>query len=386
MKTWSQYISAAGFLLIMILAMSARVHAQNNFALTWYLMKDDNTFRSRNLYDEWINTFSVYAGKSFSNTSSSLRAYYNGDFSKYSNYEDRQNNSHQLGVALNHSLGSGMTGMLGLFGRTRRNQAQYMYYNTDAYNLYANVRYEPDLSKIYTAGISYKRNNFTEFSEIDNIEYKFFGRYQRFLQNRISLSGEVGLGIKNYVNQTVQNYFGDSIFGSFNQRYAEEQVSAMLLSGNFNIGKSLTERTGINLGFGGKRYIGDPIEAISGDVYYYTENDLYDDPYGYEDLYVSMALTRQFGVGFQMKLGADFQDKNYRGTPAFNDIGELMDVHRQDQRLNYYFIVTKKFITGLKFPGAIDGFFRFNIRHNTSNDPYYEYQDHLGMLGITLSR
>lgn len=386
MHTLIQRIVLIPLFLVLILPAAHPLRGQTNFAATWFLFKDDNAFKSRVPYDEWINTFSLYAGQTFSRESAMFRVYYNGDFSKYSNYTDRQNNSHQLGIALNYSLKSTTSAMMGAYGMLRRNESQYIYYNVNRYMFYGNLRYEPDISKVFTAGILYGKNDFREFREINNIEYKIFARYQQFFRNRMSFSGEIGMGVKNYVNQSRQVFFGQAPFRPLRQQYVEEEVSATMLSLGLNIARSLTNKTGLSINFGGQRYAGDPIETYSDQVYYYTENDLYDDPYGYENNYVSLALTRQFGVGFQGKLGVEYQDKDYRGTEALTMDGNLQGTHRQDERRDYFLIITKTFQTGWRFPTAVDAFFRFNIRNNSSNDPYYHYQDHLGILGITISK
>ena len=376
-----------GLIILLLFLFRVPLHAQTDFSLTYYLIRDDNSFNNRNVYDELINTFSLYAGRTFSGKSSLLRLYYTGDYSKYTNYKDRQNSSHRIGFAVNPFIGENKSFNLGGSAGIRRNKGNYIYYNADTYNFYANFRYEAELTKIYTFGLNLEKDKFKVFSYIDNLEYRFWSRYQQFFQNRLSLMGEIGLGVKDYFNQKRTSFFGFTPgLQEPNARYIEEPVNAILFSSIVNIGKSLTTKTGINLRLGGQWYISDPIETFVDGVYYYTENDLYDDPYGYENLSASINLTRLFAVGFQGKIGVEYQKKDYRGTPALTIDGELSGDYRKDTRADYHFLITKTFNTGWKFPGAIDGFFRFLIRDNSSNDPYYDYFDHLGLVGITLKR
>lgn len=372
------------FILICLFITEALPAEPVNFAFTWFLIKDDNAFRSRNPYDELVNTYALYAGKTLGTSASSFRIYYNGDLSRYSSYEDRQHNSHQLGLAYKKMITQDLTGTMGLSGRLRRNESKYIYYNVDTYSLYGNLQFEPDLANIYTFGLTYEKNNFREFNNIDNNEYSLFARYQHFFQNKISLTGEFSLGVKNYINQYQINYYGATPFFRFNQRYTEEAVKATLLSGSFNIGRSLTMNTGINAELGIQRYLGDPIEVIAGDIYYYTENDLYDDRFGFENERAALILTRQFGIGFQAKAGVSHQNKRYEGTPAFTAGGELSGSYRNDRQTDYFFLITKSFDTGIKFPNTISAFCKINFRNNPSNDPYYHYNDQLGIIGLTI--
>lgn len=360
--------------------------AQTNFALTYYLVRDDNAFRNRNIYDEWINTVSVYLGQNFSKTSSNFNIYYNGDLSTFTNNQDRQNNSHMIGFAPSWMFDNNKVVNFGAYARVRRNHSQYMYYNLDTYNFYGNFRYEPALTKNFTMGFALTRNNFLDFSEINNTEYRLYTRYQQFFEHRISLTGDINLGSKDYVNQKKLNFFGFLPGRMLFPRTTEEPIRATLVSGSLNLGKSLTDKTGMNVSAGGQWYISKPIQALTDQTYYYTENDLYDDPYAYENQSVSLNFTRQFAVGFQGKIGAEYQNKNYRGTPAFTINGDDSGKFRKDNRTDYYMLVTKTFQTGWRFPGTVEGFCRFLIRSNGSNDPYYHYKDHLGIIGITIGK
>lgn len=373
------------YILLLIILLYLPSYAQMDLSVTYYLIKDNNSFRNRSLYDEWINTFSFYAGRTFKGDASMLRMYYTGDYSTFSNYTDRQNGSHKLGFALTPIMDNKKILTLGSSAQLRRNKGDYIYYNKDEYVFYALFRYEPRLTDSYTFGLNIEKNKFREFTAIDNLEYRFWGRYQKFFKSRLSLSGEVGFGVKDYVNQSKPEFFGYSpgMMG-MEPRFVEESVLARLFSASFNIGKSITSRTGMNIRCGGQWYIGDPIEAYEEGIYYYTENDLYDDPYSYENKYAGINLTRLMGLGFQGKIGAEYHHKDYRGTPALDMDGNMVGDFRKDERINYSFMLTKTLYTGWKLPNTIDLFGRFLIRSNASNDPYYDYSDNIGMVGISI--
>ncbi|MFC1728925.1 hypothetical protein ACFL6I_01195 [candidate division KSB1 bacterium] len=364
---------------------SGESSAQTNYSFSSYLIRDDNSFKSRTEYSELIHTASLSIMRTFSAAGATLQTYYGADLSSFNRYSDQQNYSHLFGIIGRYHSGNFNTDF-GISYRLRRNDAQYIYYNTNSFSLFTIMNFEPDLQKIYSFGINYSRGQFKEFEDLNNVTYRLFGKFQRFFQNRSSISGELGLGVKNYVNQTVLNYFGNQGTFMIMPRFKEEPVDVVQLSVSANMGKSLTDNTGINITSGATRFVGEAIEAFSNGVYYYTENDLYDDPYSYEDGYATLNLTRQFGVGFQGKIGAEYHDKDYAGTPALTLEGELAGVNRKDTRVEYYFNISKNFPTAWSFPGSINVFFRFLMRQNTSNDPYFDFDDHLGILGFTLSK
>lgn len=372
---------------VMFLLTISPLFAQTDIGLTWYLIRDDNAFKNRTLNDDWINTVALYTGHSFSRWESTFRVYYSGDYATFSHYTDRQNNSHRAGIAVQKRLYELMTLNAGTYARIRRHKDEYNYYNADTYYAYTNLRIDPDLLKSLTGGFTYQRTYFKNFSDIDSREYQFFGKYQQFFQNRMSLTGELTFGSKNYVNQSLLQFFGFTPGTRFNApRYMEEPVIATMFSGAVNVGKSLTNKTGVNLTGGGQWYIGDPIQVFDDGVYYYTENDLYDDPYGYENWFAALTLTRQFGIGFQGKIGAEYQEKDYTGTPALDYDGNLLNTFRKDTRKEYFLLINKDFETSWKYPGKIGVFFRLLIRDNQSNDPYYDYTDHLSLVGFSISK
>lgn len=372
-------------LILLIVSFSDVIYAQTGISFSWYLIRDDNAFKSRSEYEELINTVSLILSRTHSSETMALQAFYGADISTFNKYTDQRNHTHQFGV-LSRFLSGNFNTDIAFYAQLRRNDAEYIYYNTDMYSFYIKVQYEPDINVIYSFGLNFLKNKFNEFSDLDNTAYRFYGKFQRFFQSRLSVSGELGLGVKNYVNQSVYSFFGTS--GGFLRfpRYTEEPLNAMQLSADINIGKSITDRTGINMGFGGTRYIGDPIEAYLEGIYYYTENDLYDDPYSYKNKYVSAYLTRQFAVGFQGKIGTVYKDKDYSGTPALTDTGELMNENRADARIEYLFLLSKKFNLQWHIPFALDVNFRFLVRQNSSNDPYFDFTDHLGVFGVTFSK
>jgi hypothetical protein len=228
------------------------------------------------------------------------------------------------------------------------------------------------------------RDAYKEFSDLDNFSYRFYAKYQRFFQNRFGLTGEIGLGIKDYMNQSVLEYFGQSIDTSAPVRYREKPVKAVMLSTSVAVTKSLATFTGVRFEIGGQWFIGDPIVSYTDGIYYYTENDLYDDPYSYQGPYLFLQLTQQFDIDFMAKIGVKVQRKGYLGTPALDAFGKIMGPNRDDGRTEYSFLISKKFLMNWPAPFGIDLFFSYMYRNNSSNDPYYSFKDHIGLLGFSV--
>ena len=358
--------------------------AQTNLSFTTFLIRDDNAFKSRQAYDEWINNSIFQIGHQLSNDKSRLQGYYSADLYSYASNTDLNSYSHKLTVAAATDVDD-YTFSLSAHANLRNYREQFIYYNVDRYNMEANLQYNPSLRQFYYAGFRLNRDEYTEFEDLDNVNYELYGKFQRFFQSRLSLTGNVSFGVKNYINQTVLEYYGIATLRSPFLRFREKPVKAGLLSASVNVGKSLMKSLGLSVALGGQWFIGDPITAYSQGIYYYTENDLYDDPYSYQGLFATLQLTKQFGIGFQAKAGIKFQNKDYAGTPALDDQGDLLGETRHDKRNEYFFYVTKKFLTGISFPSSVDLFLNLMYRKNPSNDPYYDFKDHIGLLGFSVN-
>jgi hypothetical protein len=372
-------------ILIFISLMCATLHlyAQTNLNFTTYLIRDNNVFKIRETYEEWVNKSSCYIGHRFAAENFYLQAYYNADILVYANNVDLNNYANKFGIRSSfyndeYSL------YLNIFAKLHRYNEQFIYYSEDEYNANVNLQYSPNLKNFYSLEFTINQEKYKEFGDLDNLSYRFYIEYQHFFQRKLSLSCNASLGTKNYVNQSVIQYFGMGIDRIF-PRYREDPVKAAIFSASGNIGKSITSHLGLSVGFGGQWFIGDPIMSYLDGIYYYTENDLYDDPYSYQDRYMTFQLTRQFAVGFQGKFGLKYQIKDYAGTPALDEFGNLTGEMRQDIRSEYFLTISKNFKTSWKFPKSIGLFFNFMYRKNPSNDPYYEFNDHIGLAGISVS-
>ncbi len=361
---------------------------QTSIFFSSYLVKDDNIYKVQDEYQEWINTSTLYLGQTFPIGLFKVQGFYSADVSLFGNNNDQNNFSQQFGAVASWNKDSYAFDAK-VYAHFRRNDAQYIYYNTNVYNFSTRFRYTPALTKSYTFGLIASQDQYREFEDINNFTYRFYGKYQQFFQSKMSISGEMGIGVKNYTNQSIINYFGTTGFGPRGGlRFSEEPVKSTLFSISGNIAKSITAKTGVNLGLGGQWFIGDPIQAYSESdgIYYFTENDLYDDPYSYQGPYVSLNLTRQFAIGFKGRIGAKFQQKYYSGTPALDENGDLTGETREDTRHQYSLMVSKNFNTGWSFPRSITLDFNFMIRNNPSNDPYYDFNDTLGLIGFSISK
>lgn len=377
-----EYNRALSFFSVLVLATGC-LSAQTDVSFTSYLIRDGNTFKSRLARDEWITNPNLRVTHRLGNENYRLQGFYTGDFLLYATNNELNNHTHTFGVTGSY-YDDLSTLSITASARLLNFRESFAYYSANRYSLSGSYEYVPTLEELYMLGVAVTNDDYREFDELDNASYRIYGRVQRFFQSKLSITGELGLGVKDYTNQSVINYYGSGIGWGNAARFNEVPVSAALFSASVNVGKSITSHTGISAGIGGQWFIGDPIVAYSSGIYYYTENDLYDDPYSYQGPYATLQLTEQISVGFQAKLGLKIHKKRYSGTPALNDVGQLTGAQREDTRSEYSFMISKKFRATWPISLGIDVFFGYVYRSNPSNDPYYEFKDHIGLIGFTV--
>ena len=84
--------------LLLGLVLASGVQAQPRFSLTGYVIRDDNAFRSNSQTNDWINIFAFSGSQTWGQETWAFRLSYNGDYSRFAEYSERQNTSHQFGL------------------------------------------------------------------------------------------------------------------------------------------------------------------------------------------------------------------------------------------------------------------------------------------------
>lgn len=365
---------------VLILLFTTPIFAQPTMSITSYLVRDNNVFEGRDSYNMWMNHSALQLGYRWIMDGIRIRGSYTLDVNQYPDQTWFNSYSHLIALNTSYDFEDNVIQINGS-ARIREYDETLNYYNVNQYELTAQIQNSPSLQKLSSVGLVVQRETYSEYSDLDNLTYQLFGKYQYFFQSGLSLTANAQVGVKNYLNQTMLVDYGS---GTDSERTREDAVKAAQVASSIRIAKSITNKMGLSFEAGGQWFLGDPIEAYTGGVYYFTENDLYDDLYAYQGIYASLQLTRQFAIGFQAKLGARAQSKDYAGTPALDDEGLLLGETRKDTRREYYIATSKRIGTGWKVLSYVDVFANFMYRQNPSNDPYYDFDDQIGVIGLSL--
>lgn len=365
---------------------------------------DDNAFRNFQSLSDYATQFSAYFARDISNERWQWRLFYRGSYNLFAEYDDRNNHYHQLGAAWSGILNEKNDAFnLGVNGKLRANRDAYDYYNFKEAVGYGNLKINLGSSSRTNFGYRLRGRWYSNLSELSYAEHYLFARYTHFFETRTTLIVEGNYGRKIYHDQILENtisqpddghygdhrggrgHFGTGSMTGENSPIAEKHNVTQLVA-QLRVAQSLANSTGLSMDIRIRRNPGDGVRYLAGQVSgYTTEDELFDDRYGYESEEVATTLTQLLPWKMTLKSGLEFQWKDYVNRPALDLNGEVLSSGdlRNDRQVLGWLSLSKSFsVLGGK---SVDLFAEFYWIDNQSNDLYYDYQVNLISFGITTS-
>ena len=388
---------------------SVSVQAQWTKSFSVSTSYDNNAFRNYAGLSDNISQFSGYFAKDFSSEKWQSRLYYRGSYSLFAQYDARNYHYHQLGGAFSRVLSDGGNTLnLGINSSLRVNGTIYDYYNFQDASVYGNVKIVINSASNANLGYRLHGRRYSNLPDLNYSEHYFFARYIGFFQTRTTLMVESNYGLKIYQShitgtQPVQEdgqgfegygthrggmgHFGNT--GSMGDNSHMSEIESNNTNpgvgqwiGQFRLAQSLTNATGLRVEFTLRRNPGGEIRYLAGQVSgYISEDELFDDHYGYESEELGTTLTQIFSGKVTLKASIDTRWKDYVKRNALDLNGD--PVHdqslRKDREVQFWFSLGKSF----SMPGgkSISLMGEFYWIDNRSNDLYYNYQVSLISLG-----
>lgn len=385
--------------LLMALVLSSAGLAQTTKNVTVEMSYDDNSFRNYRGLSDYVTQLSLYLARDYGKDLRGARLFYDGNFNLFAEYSDRFSHYHKIGLAASRSIGEkGNALNLGGNVAIRRYDSVYDYTNYVQASGYLNYKFRPEESIVTRLGYLIKYRDYENLPEFSHYEHQLFGRFSWFLPSNTSLILYGRYGLKDYQSQTIATVVADSL-GSNSERgrghgrggtsvvYSEVQTpSTSQFIGSVKVGQSVTPSTGLSVQYLRRINLTNPARysTIAGEVWTYnTEDDLFDDPYGYEGHEISTALTQMLPWQMIVKLGYDRYIKKY-SYEAFDLEGLSLAEDRDDTRDLIWFSISKRFSQ----QGAFRNFqiyLDFYYLSNDSNDPYFNYDNNVFTFGSGFS-
>lgn len=389
-------------MLILGILLTTSGFGQTTKSVTVQMAYDDNAFHNYQAVTDYITQLNIYLAKDFRKTDWSTRFYYTGNLNFFTEYTDRFSQYHKFGMASSKALGeSGAVLNLGGNVAVNRYKELYDYTNYVQSSGYINAKIRPAQSVAFQVGYIVKYRDYENLSEFTHFEHRLYGRASFFLPTKTSVILYSRYGLKDYKSQTMTTVITDTLNTSSGMGrgpgsstsatviYSDVQTpSTSQFIGSIKVGQSLTAKTGLSVEClrrisltNSARY-----SSATGEVWTYnTEDELYDDPYGYEGHAISTSLTQMLPWRTTVKMGYNYLIKDY-AVQAFDLEGESFaaPVNREDTRSYLWLSIDKKFLRKSAFRN-VRFFMDFYYMKNDSNDPYYNYDNSVFTFGSGFS-
>jgi hypothetical protein len=141
------------------------------------------------------------------------------------------------------------------------------------------------------------------------------------------------------------------------------------------IGQGLGENTGVSLTGGYQINLQKEVRYLGSDYGVVSDDEIFDDHYGYEGPQASLMLTQMLPWEMQARLTGSWQRRTYASQSAYDALGTLVAADRLDTRM----ALNVQLHIPIDWLGCTVGLAYDYIR-NTSNDTFFTY----GNNAITL--
>lgn len=354
--------------------LSTEAGAQFRFGGQMAAMYDDNVNNNYLQISDQITQFALQAAHDWRSEVRSTQVFYTGSLNYFDNLNERTFHYHSLGLVHSRFLGQGQATTLsaGATYNLRRNRVAYAFYDHRQFSAYANVKHH--LTEYWLGRLSYSLRyfNFAELPEFNYVEHYAFAQLTATLTTKTTIIVEADLGSKIYTTTSVDELTSmRGHYGHGGSRHMSSQPQVTQFIGIARIGQNLVDGTGLSVTAQYQISLKKDGRYLSYDDGVISDDELFDDHYGYEGPQVSVMLTQLLPAGMVAKITCSTQERSFSARPAYDLAGIQVAAERRDSRTQ----LSAQFVKPFKPLGFSLGLVYDYIR-NTSNDIYYSFANH----------
>lgn len=358
---------------------------------------DDNAFRNYRSLSDYITQLNLYLARDVQKPHWTARIYYDGRFDIFAENSDRFSHYHKMGLLVTRGFADSELNAGG-YVALNRNLELYNYTNYFQLSGFANYKVKPGESIIAQLGYIGKYRNYENLPAFNHFEHQVFGRLSWFLPTKTSMIFYARFGLKDYAQQTVSTIVPDSSGerghgpgrpggGSVVVDEYETPTASQFIA-SVKLGQSITSTTGVSFEYLRRSKLDDSGRSaynFDGVWSYSSEDELYDDPYGYESHELSAGITQMLPRQTIVKAGYDYYRKNYSAA-ALDLTGQTLlgEPLRSYTRRLVWVQLSKRFAQKSRWRN-VD--FSLGVYHliNHSNDLYFDYTATAVTFGAAVS-
>jgi len=370
-------------LTILLLLWTSGGAAQWSGGIQVATLLDDNAFNNYLQIDDRLTEVSLQGAYDWETETSNLQLFYTATLDYFALLPSRSFQVHSSGLVFSHTADEDEQTLVNVGGTftLRDNRDDFTIYDHSQVSLYGNLRsYFSDVLRV-SAGYTFRSVWFSEWSELNYLEHTLFIQPAISLPTRTTFILQADLGFKGYTTPNPNDSGSDGPARRMGRSGTEVATPGVTqLSGSLRIGQGLAERTGLSLTASYQVSLAKESRYLSFEDGLLTDDEIFDDHYGYDGPLVSLMLTQILPADFRVRASGSLQERRYSNRPAFDLLGQPVASQRIDTRSVLSFSLEKSFPAfGLQASLAYDHII------NSSNDEFYTYRNHAISLTLSLS-
>ncbi|GEM_PF-943044 len=306
------------FLFIALWPMVAAAEWQTKASVSGSM--EDNVFRNSRPEKDAITEVDLRMGYAWDWEKWSALASYEGKYINFADHAERNYLSPQITLAAQLNLEKKGWVRSGLRARTRIDSDTYALYDYHEVVGFVDAKLPGNDLMTLFAGYSLSNRRYNELEELDNLEHQLYGGLQMPLESGPTIAVYSELGYKQYLSPldtgtTIvrQGYRGRNIVTTGTKKEftnVGQWVNSLSVSSPV-----IDDKTGIRFSVKYRINFGDSNLLLSGlSADHYSENDLFDDRYGYESREFGVMVSRILLYGVTARVGYDQAIKDYTET------------------------------------------------------------------------
>ncbi len=295
----------------------------------------------------------------------------------FNDLTDHNYNIHTLGINGEHKFADGGWLKGGLQAAKREDREAYNTFDYSEFEGFIDSRIPCKDNLTAVTGYTLRKRLYRVATELDNWEHLMYGGVTVAFSDGTTVSMLSEVGYKKYLLPV----FSASGSGKSGGDAAEVGQWANTL----RVSRPLLDNLGLMVYGRGRVNFGDQEVYFSGlSPRYFSENDLYDDRYGYESRECGGMLSCRLPHALVLRIGYDYADKSYLQMPLDLDGNVILsEGARHDTISGMWGRAEKRFsFSGKKRQLNLYGEYKW--LRNSSNDPSYRYGASATSIGVAV--
>lgn len=342
---------------------------------------DDNVNNNyQNTYDRFTQ-LTLQAGYDFESENRNIQLFYIGAYNYYQNIIARSFFIHSTGVVYSKLFGEESDKILNIGGNynARIGREEFSYFNNSQYIGYINFKYPLMESSFGKLGYRLKYLSYQELSELNNLENYFFAQFMSFFSTRTTLALEANLGIKSYTNAPPETTSLNYGMGKGKTSIDNSNPSVIQLGGNIRVAQSIFDYTGLSFAAGYQTNLQQETRYLAPGIIL-SDDDLFDDNYGYEGPSFEATLTQVLPFSIMGKVSFNYLNKTYVNRPAY----DLLDSIKANTRIDKVYFLSLLIEKEFPILNGLTVSLMYDFIRNASNDEFYDYKNNVWAISFEL--